>query len=194
MALKSSCLFRGLDQDSPTATIDTVGLDDLRRGVASGDLTLLARIPGVGKRQRSVWFWRLATSWGCQQIVLRGDSCASTTTTALREPVAAALEQLGWPRAVAERTLNELSGEFTSVEEMLRGALGVLGPSVASNIDDFDYLNTPAEEPEVSRIIAPDSDEIERAAEAALRPRSLNEFIGQPAVRLVSVVLDAARE
>ena len=52
---------------------------------------------------------------------------ASTTTTALREPVAAALEQLGWPRAVAERTLNELSGEFTSVEEMLRGALGVLG-------------------------------------------------------------------
>ena len=39
---------------------------------------------------------------------------------------------------------------------------------MASNIDDFDYLNTPAEEPEVSRIIAPDSDEIERAAEAAL--------------------------
>ncbi len=65
---------------------------------------------------------------------------------------------------------------------------------MASNIDDFDYLNTPAEEPEVSRIIAPDSDEIERAAEAALRPRSLNEFIGQPAVRRqLSVVLDAAR-
>ncbi len=48
--------------------------------------------------------------------------------------------------------------------------------------------------PETSRIVAPDADEIERAAEAALRPRSLNEFVGQLAVRRqLSVVLDAAR-
>ena len=32
------------------AAIDTVGLDDLRSGVASGDLALLSRIPGVGKK------------------------------------------------------------------------------------------------------------------------------------------------
>lgn len=45
------------------------------------------------------------------------------------------------------------------------------------------------------RIVAPDATEIERAAEAALRPRSLSEFIGQPAVRRqLSVVLDAARQ
>lgn len=45
-----------------------------------------------------------------------------------------------------------------------------------------------------ARIVAPDASEIERAAEAALRPRSLNEFIGQPAVRQqLAIVLDAAR-
>lgn len=45
-----------------------------------------------------------------------------------------------------------------------------------------------------SRIVAPDASEIERAAEAALRPRTLGEFIGQPAVRRqLAVVLDAAR-
>lgn len=45
-----------------------------------------------------------------------------------------------------------------------------------------------------SNIVAPDADELERAAEAALRPRSLEEFIGQPAVRgQLSVVLDAAK-
>lgn len=45
-----------------------------------------------------------------------------------------------------------------------------------------------------SRIIAPDANELERAAEAALRPRSLDEFVGQRAVRRqLSVVLDAAR-
>ncbi len=43
-------------------------------------------------------------------------------------------------------------------------------------------------------IVAPDATEIERAAEAALRPRMLGEFIGQPAVRgQLGVVLDAAR-
>lgn len=45
-----------------------------------------------------------------------------------------------------------------------------------------------------SRIVAPDAEELEKAAEAALRPRSLEEFIGQPAVRgQLSVVLDAAK-
>lgn len=44
------------------------------------------------------------------------------------------------------------------------------------------------------RVVAPDATEIEKAAEAALRPRTLDEFIGQPAVRgQLSVVLDAAR-
>lgn len=44
------------------------------------------------------------------------------------------------------------------------------------------------------RIVAPDAGEIERAAEAALRPRSLEEFVGQRAVRQqLAVVLDAAR-
>lgn len=43
-------------------------------------------------------------------------------------------------------------------------------------------------------IVAPDAFEIEKAAEAALRPRSLDEFIGQPAVRgQLGVVLDAAK-
>ena len=109
------------------AAIDTVGLDDLRRGVASGDLTLLTRIPGVGKKTAQRMVLEIGDKLGLPADSALGNSCASTTTTALREPVAAALEQLGWPRAVAERTLNELSGEFTSVEEMLRGALGVLG-------------------------------------------------------------------
>ncbi len=44
------------------------------------------------------------------------------------------------------------------------------------------------------RIVGPDATEIERAAEAALRPRSLDEFVGQPAVRRqLGIVLDAAR-
>lgn len=44
------------------------------------------------------------------------------------------------------------------------------------------------------RLVAEDADAIERAAEAALRPRRLAEFVGQDRVReQLSVVLDAAR-
>ena len=109
------------------AAIDTVGLDDLRSGVASGDLALLTRIPGVGKKTAQRMVLEIGDKLGLPADTAGGGSSGSTTTSTLREPVAAALEQLGWPRAIAERTLNELSGEFTSVEEMLRGALAVLG-------------------------------------------------------------------
>lgn len=44
------------------------------------------------------------------------------------------------------------------------------------------------------RIVSPDAEELERAAEAALRPKSLGEFVGQPAVRdQLSVILSAAK-
>ena len=44
------------------------------------------------------------------------------------------------------------------------------------------------------RIVAPDAGELERAAEAALRPKKLSEFVGQRVVRgQLQLVLDAAR-
>ncbi|MDR2703673.1 MAG: Holliday junction branch migration DNA helicase RuvB [Cellulomonadaceae bacterium] len=51
------------------------------------------------------------------------------------------------------------------------------------------------EEPQFSteRLVAPSSDEGERAVEAALRPKKLAEFVGQPVVRdQLSLVLEAA--
>lgn len=47
---------------------------------------------------------------------------------------------------------------------------------------------------EMERIVVAESDELERAAEAALRPRNLDEFVGQKVVReQLSLVLDAAK-
>lgn len=51
-----------------------------------------------------------------------------------------------------------------------------------------------AEDLSTERIVAPGADEAERVAEAALRPRSLAEFVGQRTVReQLSLVLEAAR-
>lgn len=54
-----------------------------------------------------------------------------------------------------------------------------------------DSFDSPAE---TMRIVAPDAGELERAAEAALRPKRLTEFVGQETVReQLQLVLDAAR-
>ena len=54
-----------------------------------------------------------------------------------------------------------------------------------------DSFDSPAE---AMRIVAPDAGELERAAEAALRPKRLTEFVGQETVREQrQLVLDAAR-
>ncbi|MFV0458150.1 MAG: Holliday junction branch migration DNA helicase RuvB [Actinomycetales bacterium] len=51
-----------------------------------------------------------------------------------------------------------------------------------------------AEALESARVVSPAADAVERAAEAALRPRRLADFVGQPTVReQLSLVLDAAR-
>ena len=61
---------------------------------------------------------------------------------------------------------------------------------------DFDSFDLPGNlagslsgDFESERIGSPDADALERAAEAALRPRSLDEFVGQMVVRVVTVVL-----
>lgn len=44
------------------------------------------------------------------------------------------------------------------------------------------------------RLVSNGADDLERAAEAALRPRTLTEFVGQPIVReQLKLVLDAAK-
>lgn len=58
--------------------------------------------------------------------------------------------------------------------------------------DDYEELVT--ERFAAESLVQPGADDIERAAEAALRPRRLDEFVGQRVVRdQLSLVLDAAR-
>ena len=55
-------------------------------------------------------------------------------------------------------------------------------------------MGTDVGHPDIGSLVRPGADEAERAAEAALRPRTLREFVGQRVVRdQLSLVLDAAR-
>lgn len=65
---------------------------------------------------------------------------------------------------------------------------------MAENLDIPGYTPAEVSAAESLRIVAPDAGDLERAAEAALRPKRLTDFVGQPVVRdQLQLVLDAAR-
>lgn len=102
--------------------LEALGADGLAASVASGDLAVLQKIPGVGKKT-------------AQRMVLEiGDKLGPPTTaptktdSSAREMAAAGLEQLGWPRAAAESAVDSVDAKHQDVESILRAALALLGP------------------------------------------------------------------
>lgn len=65
---------------------------------------------------------------------------------------------------------------------------------MAESFDIPGYTAADVPDNDTLRIVAPDAGDLERAAEAALRPKRLADFVGQPIVRdQLQLVLDAAR-
>lgn len=110
------------------AAIDILGADGLRHAVGSSDLAALQRIPGVGKKTAQRMVLEIGDKLGPAAVAadsqgpLPGDQ-------AMRDSVEAGLEQLGWPRAIAQRAVESLEGDYANVESMLRAALANLGTS-----------------------------------------------------------------
>ena len=70
---------------------------------------------------------------------------------------------------------------------------GLTGDDVGRSFDPGAFDDAERDEIVTERVVRPGADDVERAAEAALRPRSLDEFVGQRVVRdQLSLVLHAA--
>ncbi len=119
----------GIGPKLALAAIDVVGLNGLRAAVAREDLKELARIPGVGKKTAQRMVLEIGEKLGAPQDT-QGEaplSAGASDDSAVRDSVQAALEQLGWPQAVAQRALDRVEGEHLSTETLLRAALATLG-------------------------------------------------------------------
>lgn len=95
--------------------------------VAAGDIKALSRINGIGRRTAE----RMVVELRDKLSALPGAAAAAAPATATAAADAAmALEQLGFKRDAINRVLNtlleELSGEETSSEKLLRAALARL--------------------------------------------------------------------
>lgn len=120
----------GIGPKLAVAAIDTLGINGLRKAVAGDDLKELSRIPGVGKKTAQRLVLEIGDKLGAPVAAEVGTVPAGQTSPAdaqVRESVEAALEQLGWPRAVAQRTVDKVTGDSHTMETMLRAALATLG-------------------------------------------------------------------
>ena len=117
---------KGVGPKLALAAIDAIGVSELARSVQDEDLKTLQRIPGVGKKTAQRLVLEIGDKLGPPDVDVPVAQ-ASPATNANAEAVTAALEQLGWPRAVAVRVVDSLEGDFTTMEEMLRAALAQLG-------------------------------------------------------------------
>lgn len=106
------------------AAINELGVNGLRVAVANQDLGALSRIPGVGKKTAQRMTLEIGDKLGPMSA---GDENRSTSNheAGMRESVEAGLEQLGYPRAVAQRAVDALDGDYTDIGEMIRDALVV---------------------------------------------------------------------
>lgn len=108
------------------AAVDTIGLDDLRRAVAQADLTTLQRIPGVGRKTAQRMVLEIGDRLGTPSETT-GAETPKPAAKGMRADVGEALEQLGWPRVVAEKAIDDLGDDYATTADLLRAALLSLG-------------------------------------------------------------------
>ena len=107
------------------AVVSTLGPDDLRAAVASGNVAALTRVPGIGAKSAQRLILELKDKIG--QLAVAGS--ATTAAAGWRDQVRSGLEGLGWSARDAESACDrvaELAETETSVAVLMRAALRTL--------------------------------------------------------------------
>jgi len=99
--------------------------EDMVRALRGNDIARLTKIPGIGKKTAERMVLELRDKL---PIEAAGDTAPVPTLTAVEEDVLSALENLGYPRAAAEKSVAMVAknGKEHSFEVMFREALAAL--------------------------------------------------------------------
>ncbi|MDO4259400.1 MAG: Holliday junction branch migration protein RuvA [Actinomycetaceae bacterium] len=118
----------GIGPRTALAALTVLSPDELRTAVSQGDLSVLQRIPGVGKKSAQRMVLDIGDKLGvAASLPTAGGGVAAPSD--VEAEVKAALVQLGWTEAVATKALESLSGQGLGSSDLLRAALLKLGGS-----------------------------------------------------------------
>ncbi len=115
----------GIGPRTALATLSVLTPSELREAVEGADLPTLQRVPGIGKKSAQ----RMVLELGGKLAAPSGDEADGRPgpASSFKDEVAAALEQLGWSKSVAEKTVENLGVEYGDASSLLRAALQQLG-------------------------------------------------------------------
>jgi holliday junction DNA helicase RuvA len=110
----------GIGPRMALSVLSGISVADLAAAVAAGNAQRLTAIPGIGRKTAERML-----------IDLRGKLDApaheaASPTNSMEEDAVSALTGLGYKRAEAEKAVRRVGSEDTSLEELLRRALGGL--------------------------------------------------------------------
>lgn len=118
----------GIGPRTALAALSVLTPDDLRQALAHQDLTVLQRIPGVGKKSAQRMVLDIGDKLGLPASLAPQEGGGAPEGEAETE-VRAALVQLGWTEALAQRTVEALGGQGLGASDLLRASLLKLGGS-----------------------------------------------------------------
>ena len=159
--------------------------DALRRAVSAGDADALTLVPGVGRKGAARLILELKGKLGDGEPDLPVETAGRPAYAEVRE----ALGALGYGPAEIKTALAALPPDAgaSSTEELLRLALRGLGSGARRG-------RGPRRVPRRGDLLDPWPSDAERASEGSLRPRKLEEFVGQARIReQLGIVLESAR-
>lgn len=114
------------------AMLSGMSASDLQRAVIEGDVPRLSAVPGVGRKTAERIILELRDKLAKGKSELMGDLGSPAYGQAAVADAVTALQNLGYPRGVAERAMQQVlrredANSTPALKELVRGALRILG-------------------------------------------------------------------
>lgn len=113
------------------AMLSGMSTGDLHKAILEGDVLRLSGIPGVGRKTAERIILELREKLARGKFEVAGSLAGRADSRPAIVDAVTALLNLGYPRAIAERTIGQVQGapqgEVPPLKELIRAALRVLG-------------------------------------------------------------------
>jgi Holliday junction DNA helicase RuvA len=114
------------------AMLSGMSANDLRQAVSTGDVARLSHVPGVGRKTAERIVLELRERFAKEQPKPVADVAALGNGRHVAADAVTALQNLGYPRAIAERSIRQAlhttdAAETPALKELVRNALRFLG-------------------------------------------------------------------
>ena len=108
-------------------TLSAMPLRDLSLAIATGDIAMLSRAPGIGKKTAQRIALELKDKVEAQELRSGVGQGVSAAAPDARREAAAALMALGYTSAEAARAINQVQDQADKTDQLIMLALRLLG-------------------------------------------------------------------